>query len=210
MLVQVQCFGQPPSIGLVEGLLLVAENLPRSHTATDQAHATENRQVWMLIGTAMRCASALGLEKVRPAVHKVTDARLLYLKPRRRAMQKKSSELESPGLVSVYGQVWAHMRLLFVRPTRLSAAGHGVLVTRTYSMFRGTAVDIPYRSHRGSSQFSFSGHVDSAQPRTRRLRFFAPRIRRAYANHDKRSVLPIFERSQDQIHSSVSPFVMVS
>jgi hypothetical protein len=65
MLLQTQCHGAQPTIGLVEGLLLVAENLPRNASGKDQVHGTENRQAWMLIGAAIRCASALGLEKVR-------------------------------------------------------------------------------------------------------------------------------------------------
>jgi len=65
----------------VEGLLLLAENLPRDPTrkingkneepeeihalgSGEEVHSNENRQAWMLIGTAIRCAYGLGLDKV--------------------------------------------------------------------------------------------------------------------------------------------------
>lgn len=51
-----------PTIGLVEGLLLLAENLPRDPTQ-NSAHGSENRQAWMLIGMAIRLAYGLGLDK---------------------------------------------------------------------------------------------------------------------------------------------------
>jgi len=64
MLLQTQCHGAPATIGLVEGLLLVAENLPRNSSGNVEVHGTENRQAWMLVGAAIRSASALGMEKV--------------------------------------------------------------------------------------------------------------------------------------------------
>lgn len=73
----IQCLGAPPTIGLVEGLLLLAENLPRDpararKTDTDlhatgfgeEVHGSENRQAWTLIGAAIRNAYGLGLDKV--------------------------------------------------------------------------------------------------------------------------------------------------
>lgn len=65
LLTEVQCLGAPATVGLVEGLLLVAENLPRNASGDMEVHGTENRQAWMLVGAAIRCASGLGLEKVR-------------------------------------------------------------------------------------------------------------------------------------------------
>jgi len=63
----IQCLGASPSIGLIEALLLLAENLPRDPNPGKQedVHGAENRQAWMLIGTAIRCAYGLGIEKVR-------------------------------------------------------------------------------------------------------------------------------------------------
>ncbi|ORX40516.1 hypothetical protein BD324DRAFT_574415 [Kockovaella imperatae] len=71
----IECLGAPPSVGLVECLLLLAENLPRDPevgtTADLQAfglgeehHGKENRQAWMLIGSAIRVAYGLRLDKV--------------------------------------------------------------------------------------------------------------------------------------------------
>ena len=75
----IQCLGAPATVGLVESLLLLAENLPRSpgrRTDSDdpdevhayglgeELHGKENRQAWMLIGMAIRAAYGLGLDKV--------------------------------------------------------------------------------------------------------------------------------------------------
>lgn len=74
----IQCLGAPPTVGLVEALLLLAENLPRDparDTAVEadavhamgvgeQVHGAENNQAWMLIGTAIRCAYSLGIDKL--------------------------------------------------------------------------------------------------------------------------------------------------
>jgi hypothetical protein len=65
---------------MVESLLLLAENLPRDPIRTGQQkheqddtralgfgeefHSAENRQAWMLIGTAIRSAYGLGIDKV--------------------------------------------------------------------------------------------------------------------------------------------------
>lgn len=77
-----------PTIGLVEGVLLLAENLPRERavgnslnpndkmkpkmplisTSSDENKevitGAENRQAWMLIGGAIRMAYGLGLDQV--------------------------------------------------------------------------------------------------------------------------------------------------
>ncbi|WWC95219.1 hypothetical protein V866_002077 [Kwoniella sp. B9012] len=71
----VQSLGAPPTIGLVESLLLLAENLPRSPPlvnplelnaagAREEPHGDENRQGWQLIGLAVRSAYELGLDKM--------------------------------------------------------------------------------------------------------------------------------------------------
>ncbi|KAK4689241.1 hypothetical protein P7C73_g879, partial [Tremellales sp. Uapishka_1] len=74
----ITCLGAPPTIGLVEALLLIAENLPRdparSTTGNDhglhaigfgeEVHGAENRQAWMLIGMAIRCGYGLGIDKL--------------------------------------------------------------------------------------------------------------------------------------------------
>ena len=83
----INCLGAPPTIDLIEALLLLSENLPRDPTRrkkhqqalgsstsesastmyspqVDDIHGAENRQAWMLIGTAIRCAYNLGIEKV--------------------------------------------------------------------------------------------------------------------------------------------------
>jgi len=63
----IQCLGEPPTIGLVEALLLLAENLPRDPRPQrfgEEIHGAENRQAWMLIGTAVRSAYSLGIDKV--------------------------------------------------------------------------------------------------------------------------------------------------
>ncbi|WWD19773.1 hypothetical protein CI109_104237 [Kwoniella shandongensis] len=63
----VQCLGAPPTVGLVEALLLLAENLPRTPAATTpeeihasgcrvEPHGDENRQAWQMIGLAVRSA----------------------------------------------------------------------------------------------------------------------------------------------------------
>jgi hypothetical protein len=54
---------------MIEALLLLAENLPRDPVRARQdgredVHGAENRQAWMLIGTSIRCAYGLGIEKV--------------------------------------------------------------------------------------------------------------------------------------------------
>lgn len=61
-------------MGMIESLLLLAENLPRdparlrrpgqSDEDREDVHGAENRQAWMLIGMAIRCAYGLGIEKV--------------------------------------------------------------------------------------------------------------------------------------------------
>lgn len=77
----IQCLGAPPTIGLVEALLLLAENLPRDPARSiarrqesdethalgfgEEAHEAENRQAWSLIGLAIRSAYYLGIDKVR-------------------------------------------------------------------------------------------------------------------------------------------------
>ena len=72
----IECLGAPPTVGLVESLLLLAENLPRdplpdratkelhAYRLGEELHGKENRQAWMLIGTAIRAAYGLGLDKV--------------------------------------------------------------------------------------------------------------------------------------------------
>jgi hypothetical protein len=71
------CAGLQPSIGFVEGVLILAENLPRdllSAAAADMAgsgsgnsdgpglHGVDNRRSWALTGTAIRAAYGLGCE----------------------------------------------------------------------------------------------------------------------------------------------------
>lgn len=89
ILAEVNFQGTVPTIGLVEGLLLIAENLPREKAVTSPANngdrpakklplvstsseeqkqvisGAENRQAWMLIGSAIRMAYGLGLDQVR-------------------------------------------------------------------------------------------------------------------------------------------------
>lgn len=75
----IQCLGAPPTIGLVEALLLLAGNLPRDPARSttrrqdnethalgfgEEAHEAENRQAWSLIGAAIRSAYYLGIDKV--------------------------------------------------------------------------------------------------------------------------------------------------
>ncbi|WVR09565.1 hypothetical protein IAU60_006634 [Kwoniella sp. DSM 27419] len=71
----VQCLGAPPTIGLVEALLLLAENLPRTPSligpddlaaqgCRDEPHGDENRQAWQMIGLAVRSAYEMGLDKI--------------------------------------------------------------------------------------------------------------------------------------------------
>ncbi|WRT70083.1 uncharacterized protein IL334_007077 [Kwoniella shivajii] len=71
----VQTLGAPPTIGLVESLLLLSENLPRTPPlaspaelnaagAREEIHGDENRQAWQLIGLAVRSAYELGLDKI--------------------------------------------------------------------------------------------------------------------------------------------------
>lgn len=64
--------GAQPTIGLVEGLLLLSENLPCETRDVEDIHGAENRQSWMLIGSALRCAYCLGLEKVSQTVSELT------------------------------------------------------------------------------------------------------------------------------------------
>lgn len=74
----IQCLGAPVTVGLIEALLLLAENLPRDpvrHAETapaaglravgygEEVHGAENRQAWMLIGLAIRGAYGIGLDK---------------------------------------------------------------------------------------------------------------------------------------------------
>lgn len=72
---KVQCLGEAPTIGLVESLLLLAENLPRTSCeqmsddsteteAIDEPHGVENRQAWQMIGLAVRSAYEMGLDKL--------------------------------------------------------------------------------------------------------------------------------------------------
>lgn len=74
---KVQCLGEPPTIGLVESLLLLAENLPRTSCeqmsddststeteAIEEPHGVENRQAWQMIGLAVRSAYEMGLDKL--------------------------------------------------------------------------------------------------------------------------------------------------
>jgi hypothetical protein len=67
--------GLQPTVGLVEGLLLLAENLPRnpdlvskleraSGDSKEGVHGAENRQAWMLTGMAIRTAYGLGLDQI--------------------------------------------------------------------------------------------------------------------------------------------------
>lgn len=72
------CSGLQPSIGFVEGVLILAENLPAERLSskfTDMAgptrethglglHGTENRRAWALTGTAIRAAYGLGLDRL--------------------------------------------------------------------------------------------------------------------------------------------------
>ncbi|WOO81900.1 Transcriptional activator ARO80 [Vanrija pseudolonga] len=72
----IACLGAPPTVGFVEALLLLAENLPRdppypgsgdpvhAQGFGEEVHGSENRQAWMLIGTAIRAAYMLGLDKL--------------------------------------------------------------------------------------------------------------------------------------------------
>jgi hypothetical protein len=53
----------PPDLGLIEGILLVIDELPRKQR--QPSHADALRQRWMLLGFATRCACQLGLHRVR-------------------------------------------------------------------------------------------------------------------------------------------------
>ncbi|KAJ9125495.1 hypothetical protein QFC22_000456 [Naganishia vaughanmartiniae] len=88
ILAEVTFQGVAPDVGLVEGLLLLAENLPRERTVGNSLNlndktktkmplvstsadeqkevitGAENRQAWMLIGGAIRMAYGLGLDQV--------------------------------------------------------------------------------------------------------------------------------------------------
>ncbi|CAK9782838.1 hypothetical protein CC85DRAFT_286422 [Cutaneotrichosporon oleaginosum] len=71
------CAGWQPSIGFVEGVLILAENLPRERQSATSAdfsgpamagpqglHGLENRRAWALTGTAIRAAYGLGLDQL--------------------------------------------------------------------------------------------------------------------------------------------------
>lgn len=63
----ITCLGEQPTVGLVEALLLLAENLPRDPSKDSESshvHGAENRQSWMLIGCAIRNAYGLGIDKI--------------------------------------------------------------------------------------------------------------------------------------------------
>ncbi|WVQ94853.1 hypothetical protein IAU59_001936 [Kwoniella sp. CBS 9459] len=71
----VQSLGAPPTIGLVEALLLLAENLPRTPPVSgpeelaasgcrEEPHGDENRQAWQMIGLAVRSAYEMGIDKI--------------------------------------------------------------------------------------------------------------------------------------------------
>lgn len=71
--------GLQPTVGLVEGLLLLAENLPRNPDLVSKlervagetkegVHGAENRQAWMLTGMAIRTAYGLGIDQVSTTV----------------------------------------------------------------------------------------------------------------------------------------------
>jgi hypothetical protein len=87
----------------VEGLLLIAENLPREKVLTSPTNngdvpakklplvstsseeqkqvisGAENRQAWMLIGSAIRMAYGLGLDQVCRHTHRKRDILLKTL-----------------------------------------------------------------------------------------------------------------------------------
>lgn len=84
---EIHCLGALPTVGLVEALLLLAENLPRDppRTSSDPVHVQgfdkdvhdiENRQAWMLIGMAIRCAYGLGIDKL--ALRHIPDVDRTY------------------------------------------------------------------------------------------------------------------------------------
>ncbi|GHJ85529.1 hypothetical protein NliqN6_1931 [Naganishia liquefaciens] len=99
ILAEVNFQGTAPTIGLVEGLLLIAENLPREKSVTSPASGedrpvkklplvsttseeqkqvisgAENRQAWMLIGSAIRMAYGLGLDQLARQMDGGTEAR---------------------------------------------------------------------------------------------------------------------------------------
>ncbi|BEI89708.1 uncharacterized protein CcaverHIS019_0210700 [Cutaneotrichosporon cavernicola] len=71
------CAGWQPSIGFIEGVLILAENLPRERQSPTSAefsgpamegpqglHGLENRRAWALTGTAIRAAYGLGLDQL--------------------------------------------------------------------------------------------------------------------------------------------------
>ncbi|KAK4687831.1 hypothetical protein P7C73_g2287, partial [Tremellales sp. Uapishka_1] len=77
------CSGLPASVGFVEGVLLLAENLPREKTLPTKEtsmdllvgssagradmsglHGTENRRSWSLTGIAIRAAYGIGLDQL--------------------------------------------------------------------------------------------------------------------------------------------------
>ncbi|KAL7419170.1 hypothetical protein Q5752_006006 [Cryptotrichosporon argae] len=70
------CAGLQPTIGFVEGVLLLAENLPRERASGlvgsemiggvregDGLHGIENRRSWALTGVAIRAAYGIGLDQ---------------------------------------------------------------------------------------------------------------------------------------------------
>jgi hypothetical protein len=81
-LAEIAFCGALATVGLVEGLLLLAENLPRCKPMSSRltkakarvarqgkpvVDGAENRQAWMLIGMAIRAAYGLGLDQVSVA-----------------------------------------------------------------------------------------------------------------------------------------------
>lgn len=90
----VELTGAAPTIGLVEGILLLAENLPRdtpvgmndasegsqlqvpAHRSREKGqllNGVENRQAWMLIGGAIRMAYGLGIDQLAHHMDNPTD-----------------------------------------------------------------------------------------------------------------------------------------
>lgn len=102
---EVNFLGTAPTVGLVEGVLLLAENLPREKVSSSSNNpadkhvktamplvspsseeqkqvisGAENRQAWMLIGNAIRMAYGLGLDQV--CCRGLSSAYLLTIFPR--------------------------------------------------------------------------------------------------------------------------------
>ena len=77
---EIVCLGVAPTVGFIEAMLMLAENLPHASArhetkssrdsagpatkVKDEMHGTENRQSWMMIGIAIRCAYGLEIDKV--------------------------------------------------------------------------------------------------------------------------------------------------